>query len=174
MVKEDFSTVYETNFSGIYNYVFSQLMHRERTEDLVSEIFIKAMTHYDEFDPEKASIKTWLSRIARNSLIDTYRKRENNTQSASLDDEESTFPEPSYEEEYSFLKEPVHQEVYMIMQKLNPQERELLSMIYFQEMKNPEIAQVLGINAKAVSERHRRVLAKCRGIEKGKDLYSII
>jgi DNA-directed RNA polymerase specialized sigma24 family protein len=29
-------------------------------------------------------------------------------------------------------------------------------------MKNGEIAEVLGINAKAVSERHRRLLVKCR------------
>ena len=37
-------------------------------------------------------------------------------------------------------------------------------MIYFQNMKNEEIGSVLGINAKAVSERHRRLLVKCRKI----------
>ena len=35
-------------------------------------------------------------------------------------------------------------------------------MIYVQELKNPQIGEILGINAKAVSERHRRVLMKCR------------
>ena len=35
-------------------------------------------------------------------------------------------------------------------------------MIYFQKLKNEQIGEILGINAKAVSERHRRVLAKCR------------
>ena len=41
-------------------------------------------------------------------------------------------------------------------------------MIYVQELKNPQIGEILGINAKAVSERHRRLLAKLRTMEKGK------
>jgi DNA-directed RNA polymerase specialized sigma24 family protein len=41
-------------------------------------------------------------------------------------------------------------------------------MIYVQELKNPQIGAILGINAKAVSERHRRLLAKLRNYEKGK------
>ena len=41
-------------------------------------------------------------------------------------------------------------------------------MIYVQELKNPQIGEILGINAKAVSERHRRLLAKLRAMEKGK------
>ena len=54
------------------------------------------------------------------------------------------------------------QEVYRLLSMLNPQERELATMIYFQNMKNPEIGEILGIAPKAVSERHRRLLAKCR------------
>ena len=48
------------------------------------------------------------------------------------------------------------------MSHLTPAERDLLAMIYFEEMSNPEIGEVLGINPKAVSERHRRLLVKCR------------
>ena len=50
--KEDFAVVFEEQFSGIYNYVYARILHRERTEDLVSEIFIKAMKHYDGFQTE--------------------------------------------------------------------------------------------------------------------------
>ena len=59
--------------------------------------------------------------------------------------------------------------MYRLLEQLSPEERELLTMIYVQEMKNPEIGEVLGINAKAVSERHRRLLAKLRAMEKGKE-----
>ncbi|MBR1900243.1 MAG: hypothetical protein IJ820_04170, partial [Lachnospiraceae bacterium] len=47
--KEPFVVVYEKYFSDIYNYIYGQILHRERAEDLVSEVFIKAMTHYDSF-----------------------------------------------------------------------------------------------------------------------------
>ena len=159
--KETFEVVYEKYFSNIYNYIYGQILHRERAEDLVSDIFIKAMTHYDSFDPSRASVKTWLTNIARNALIDEYRKS-GIRMHQSLDDEESNFVEPSYEDEYQVFKEADQQAVYQLLSMLTPAERELAGMIYFQNMKNPEIGEVLGINAKAVSERHRRLLVKLR------------
>ena len=103
-VKEPFETVYNKYFSDIYNFIYAQLLHRERSEDIVSDVFIKAMTNYDRYDPQKASVRTWLTNIARNTLIDEYRKSSiRNHQS--LDDEEGSFTEPSYEDEYQVFKE---------------------------------------------------------------------
>ena len=170
--KESFSVVFEENYSGIYNYIYSRLLHRERTEDLVSDIFLKAMTHYGSYDPSRASVKTWLTNIARNALIDEYR-RGGRAQVFSLD-ADTEYIEPSAEDEYPVLRDPVNREAQSILQKLTDAERELVSMIYFQHMTNPEIGEVLGINAKAVSERHRRLLSKCRKLEKGKRLIDFL
>lgn len=167
-VKEDFSLVFEENFRGIYNFVYARILHRERTEDLVSDIFMKAMTHYDSFDPARASVKTWLTNIARNTLIDEFR-RTGRYQVSSLD-ADTNYVEPSGEDSYPLMQDPVNREVASILSRLTDAERELLSMIYFQNLSNPEIGEILGINAKAVSERHRRLLVKCRKLEAGKDL----
>ena len=161
--KPDFAEVYEREYSYVYNYIYMQVMHRENTEDLVSDIFMRAMSHYDSFDPSKASVRTWLCTIARNCLIDYFRKN-GRRKTENLDD----VVEPSAVDEYSILKNPINQEVYRLLEKLSDDERELLSMIYVQELKNPQIGEILGINAKAVSERHRRLLAKLRAMEKGK------
>ena len=162
-VKEPFEVVYEKQFSNIYNYVYAQVLHKERAEDLVSEIFIKAMNHYEKYDPSKATARTWLTNIARNTVIDEYRKSANRSTS-SLDDEESGIIEPSYEDEYDIFREEQEKEVYKLLSMLTEPERELLGMIYFQNMKNPEIAAILHITPKAVSERHRRLLVKCRSL----------
>ncbi len=169
MVKEPFEIVYEKQFSNIYNFIYGQLLHRERAEDLVSEIFIKAMTNYDRFDPSRASVKTWLTNIARNTLIDEYRKTGKRI-TVSMDDEENTI-EPSYEDEYNVFQEATEAEVRELLSMLNPSERELIGMIYFQDMKNDEIGAILGINGKAVSERHRRLLAKMRRIVSEKKMF---
>ena len=127
------------------------------------------MTHYDSFDPSRASVRTWLTNIARNTLIDDYRKN-SIRKSVSLDDEDN-YTEPSYEDEYRVLKEDDEREVYRILSLLSESERELAGMIYFQNMKNNEIGEILGINAKAVSERRRRLLAKCRKLAGDFTLY---
>lgn len=159
--KESFEEVYEKQFSNIYNYVYGQILHKERAEDLVSDIFIKAMTHYDSYDPSKASARTWLTNIARNTLIDEFRKQGSRGVPVSLDDEENEV-DPSFEDEYSIYEEEQVRDVQTLLSKLKPEERELLTMIYFENMSNEEIASVLGINAKAVSARHHRLLDRCR------------
>ena len=171
-VREPFEQVYGRYFSDIYNFVYAQLLHKERSEDLVSDVFIKAYTHYDSFDPSRASVRTWLTNIARNTIIDEYRKKSGKDQ-VSLDDEDSNI-DPMYEDEYEIFQEDREKEVYKILSKLSDEERELLSMIYFQEMKNDEIAKVLGINAKAVSARHHRLLKKCKEMEAGVDIHSLL
>lgn len=162
--KPDFAEVYEREYSYVYNYIYMQVMHRENTEDLVSEVFMKAMAHYSDFDPAKASTRTWLCTIARNCLIDYFRKS-GRRKTENLDD----VTEPSAMDEYDILKDPVNKEVYRLLAQLSKEERELLTMIYVQDLKNPQIGEILGINAKAVSERHRRLLAKLRAMEKGKE-----
>ena len=162
--KPDFAEVYERDYSYVYNYIYMLVMHRENTEDLVSDVFMKAMAHYDGFDPAKASTRTWLCTIARNCLIDYFRKN-GRRKTENLEDA----PEPSAVDEYEILKNPINKEVYRLLEQLSPEERELLTMIYVQELKNPQIGEILGINAKAVSERHRRLLAKLRAMEAGRE-----
>ena len=169
--KADFSSVYEEQFSAVYNYVYAQLLDRERAEDLVSDIFYKAFINYDKFDPSIASVRTWLTHIARNTLIDYFRGK-GRRDTASLSDE--NVQEPSSTDHYDIMADPVNKEVRFILHRLTPAERELLGMIYFEDLKNPQIAAILGITPKAVSERHRRLLSKCRDIEKGKDLTDIL
>jgi RNA polymerase sigma-70 factor (ECF subfamily) len=162
--KPDFAEVYERDYSYVYNHIYMQVMHRENTEDLVSDVFMKAMAHYDGFDPAKASTRTWLCTIARNCLIDYFRKN-GRRKTENLEDA----PEPSAVDEYEILKNPINKEVYRLLEPLSQEERELLTMIYVQELKNPQIGEILGINAKAVSERHRRLLAKLRAMEAGRE-----
>ena len=171
-VKEPFEEVYEKQFSNIYNFIYAQLLNKERTEDLVSDIFIKAMKNYDRFDPSIASVRTWLTNIARNSLIDYYRKAAlRDHQSLDVDEDDEVKIEPSYEDEYPIFQDVLAEEVQQLLAKLTPKERGLVAMLYFEEMKNPEIGEVLGINAKAVSERHRRLLVKMRRIVEEENLF---
>ena len=152
--KESFETVYETCFRGVYNYVFFRVLHREETEDLVSEVFLSALKHYGEFDPRRAQVKTWLMRIARNRVTDYYRLR-GRRQLVPLEDANDL---PVYDLYRSIENEAV----FRLLQKLSDRERELLALRYQADMSNPEIALLLGGTPKAVCEKYRRLLRKCR------------
>ena len=58
-------------------YAFCYNMTRSgETEDLVHDVFMRVIKSARGFNPEKASFRTWLFRIARNYCIDLVRRGE--------------------------------------------------------------------------------------------------
>ena len=157
--KPDFEQVYLDNYSYIYNYVYMRLLHRENTEDVVSNVFTKAMTHYESYDSTRSNVRTWLCNIARNTVTDFYRLKSNQPH-VDIDD----ITEPGIDDEYDLLQDDINRQLYRILSYLTDSEREFLAMRYQSDMSNEEIGKILCIQAKAVSERYRRLLKKCREI----------
>lgn len=74
-----FSDVFLENNGLIYKYIFLRTGYqKEIAEDLSQEVFFKALKNFEKYNNDKASIKTWLFRIARNVVIDFYRTRKEN------------------------------------------------------------------------------------------------
>ena len=79
-------------------------------------------------------------------------------------------PEEQKEDKYfakeeRSLKNPENQRMFNIIKHLSFEERDFLELRYAFDLKNPEIASILGINEKAVSARYARLLDKCRKID---------
>ena len=68
----DFEKVYLENRVYIRSVVY-WMVRNDHVDDLVQEVFIKAWKSFDSFRSE-AKVQTWLYRIARNTVIDYYRK----------------------------------------------------------------------------------------------------
>ena len=159
---KSFGEIFEEYYKPIYNYVYMQVLCREEAEDLVSDVFMKAMNAYDSYNPSLASEKTWLFRIARNHLIDHYRRKASRL--TFVTEDEILEAIPSGRDDYASIEDETNKTVYLVLSHLKTEERRILLMRYVWELKNPEIAGELGINEKAVSERIRRALAKCKKI----------
>lgn len=69
---EDFGTVYETYAQGIYRFLLWRTSNKQLSEDLTSNVFVKAWHARRSF--QGGSVQAWLYRIARNVLIDHWRK----------------------------------------------------------------------------------------------------
>ncbi len=168
MEKRSFEEVYRDHFKPVYNYIYMQLLDRETAEDIVSDAFMKAFRAYDTFSPSVSSEKTWLFRIARNLLIDFYRRA---GRSKEFNPGDEVLEAASYnDKELAAIEDDTNRVVYQVLSYLREEEREILLMRYIREMSNPEIAQETGLSPKSVSERIRRILAKCRKIMEQKRL----
>lgn len=70
---DEFEAMYESNAPLIYRFMFWRTKDEMLAEDLTSNVFEKAWRSRDSF--KGGSAKAWLHRIARNTLIDHWRKR---------------------------------------------------------------------------------------------------
>ena len=157
--KQDFDQVYEENYDKVYKYTYTILLNKEDTEDVVSNTFMAAYAAYDRYDPERASLATWLMRIAHNEAINLVR--------SAAYSKRSEMPEyyevpDSSDDSVKGLED--RDSVLYLYSKLSAAEREFLNMRYAMQMKDSEVAETLGLPVKTVNKRYQRLLVKCREI----------
>ncbi|GIV10762.1 MAG: RNA polymerase sigma factor [Fimbriimonadales bacterium] len=145
----------------LYNYILRMVGNSADAEDLLQEAFLRAYQGLPNFDG-RASLGTWLYRIATNLCIDHQRKRARRVQTVSYsaweDDEGETG-----EWEFADLQTPnpmdaaLHRELQQVVEQaiaaLSPKLKTVLLLYDVEELSYEEIARVLNIPIGTVKSR---------------------
>jgi RNA polymerase sigma-70 factor (ECF subfamily) len=161
---EEFGQLYEIYLPKIYQYTRYRVADKEAAEDLTSDIFNKALDGFKRFDPGKASFPTWIFSIARNTIIDYYRKHAKETKVRRDTKPENSLGSDSPEEKLSRSEEIAR--LRECISKLNENEQELISLKFSGGITNREIARVTGLSESNVGT------ILCRAIRKLRDDFS--
>ena len=70
----DFDNFYKSDKLRFYKFFLKRVFDSVIAEDLTQDFFLKVYLNLDKFDNNKALWDAWLFVIARNILIDYYRK----------------------------------------------------------------------------------------------------
>ena len=152
---EDLSTMISRYGSALMTFVGRIVTIQEDAEDVVQETFVSAYKHMDDFDPEQASVKTWLHRIAYHEALYLLRRRKKMAQ-IPLDvgeDIPDELPDATTAEE---LDEAI--------QKLTPEEQMLLQLYYFDQRPLKEIAYITGAADQSLEREVSRLSSQLRMI----------
>lgn len=154
--KADFEAVYDSYYDRVYKYAYTLLLNKDDAEDVTADTFIAAYESFDRYDPSKASLSTYLSRIAHNRAVNLMRSAACKKR-AELPD---NYDRPDEKDDYEQLE--ASDTVLRLYKRLSAEERELLDLRYVMELKDREIAALLDLQEKAVNKRFQRLLFKCR------------
>ncbi|PJA45237.1 hypothetical protein CO174_04390 [Candidatus Uhrbacteria bacterium CG_4_9_14_3_um_filter_50_9] len=166
MKKGSFEAFYNKNLDRIYRYVFFRVgRNRDVCEDLVSEIFMKALKHFEKYDPD-ISESAWIYRIAHNHLANHFRDTK---QSADIDDVKFFLVGERGEETIITQEEQRH--LYEALDKLEPDERRIVTMKYIEGYSYKEMSAVLDRTADALKVATHRTVKKLRSLLKSKKDY---
>lgn len=111
-------------------------------EDLVQEVFIRAMRNLDSFQ-EKSSPKTWLFGIARHVGIDEIRKRQRERAKNYLLMKNGDPGSSKNPGEFLEMSE-THQVLYKAIRQLKQSYRDVIILRGIKEMSVNETAEILG------------------------------
>lgn len=154
-----FDRLYDHYYTDLYQYVFYRVGNQTLAEDLTQDVFIRALTSYDQFRGESTE-KTWLFAIARRAVIDWYRKRKREV----LFDFTQWRQPPSEDRLPDELAEAndTKRLLYEAIQQLKPQYRDVVILRSIQECSLKEAAEIMGWNVTKVKVTQHRALKKLK------------
>ena len=152
-----FSVLYNRYYRDIYLFVYRRISDKDDTEDVVSHIFIKAMTNLSKYQFRGLPFSSWLFRIASNEVNLFFRAskkiRNVSIEDAGVDKLRSDFEEQEVLDTYILAS---------ILNFLKEDEVELLEMRYFEGLSIKEVAEILSISESNVKVKVFRLLEKIR------------
>lgn len=137
--QESIKRLFELYSDDVFRYLVYYTGSRD-VEDLVQEVFIKAMKAYDSF-AGRSHPKTWLLAIARNTAIDHTRK---NRKWSWLPESWLTHIEANEQTPQEILMQGEEkQELYAALSRLKPSYREVLILRGMKELSSAQTAEIL-------------------------------
>lgn len=154
-----FGELYERFYARVYRYVYHRVGHNADAEDLTAVIFMKALEALSSYQSRRAGFAPWLFRIARNAVIDHYRRQRRQT---SLEVAEA-FATGSDPEGHAIERE-VRSELRAMVGCLSDDQRDVVLLRYGADLTYPEIAEALGKQEAAVRMLLHRGLRRLKTV----------
>jgi len=138
--KHAFGRLYDVLFDRIYKFVFFRVDSREEAEDITEETFVKVWDKIKTYKDVGVSFEAWVYRIARNTLIDTYRTKKITESIDTRWDIVDDKPTP----EDLFLENEQLSGVYNSLKDIKANYAEVIVLKYINDLEYSEIAEILG------------------------------
>ena len=159
--RKGFEYLYDNYSSVIYGTIYKIVHSEEMAEELTQDCFMKIWNKIGNYDKSKGRLFTWMINIARNLAIDKTRSKEFHQKLKSDVAEDHVSIQ---DKDYSDKHKPEYIGVKEMLEVLNPEQKDLLELMYFKGYSQSEIADEFNIPLGTVKTRVRAAISKLRGL----------
>ena len=139
---------------GLTAYVFTVTRNYHLAEDVFQEICVKAIGRADEFENE-SHVLNWYRRSARNRAVDIIRQRDGRY--LGLTEEALAKLEESWTDSTESRRSDVLTALTNCIEKLTPNNREIIRLRYFENQPSRSISEILGRKVETVYQAISRI-----------------
>ena len=145
--------------SKLFRYVRYLIRHQESVDDVVQDTFVKAYQNLQSFNP-KYKFSSWIYRIAHNEAINAVRRLR-----FVSDQDLDMLPELYDERLTEIVDDKIRQEVVRhCLDQLPQKYREVIQLVYFEDMKYEEVGRILRMPTSTVGVRLSRAKSQLKKI----------
>ena len=152
-------TVYEKYSSALFGVITRIVNDDHLAEDILQEAFLKIWNNAESYEASKGRLFTWMMNICRNAAIDKMRSKGYKTGKKTTSDETVLYENPT--KIYDDIK-PDTIGIKDIVDKLKPEWKELVDLIYFKGYTHQEVADELNMPLGTVKTRLRSAITLLR------------
>jgi RNA polymerase sigma-70 factor, ECF subfamily len=151
--------IVQTYSRRIYNLAYRFTSRADSAEDLTQDVFIRVYRSLDQYDAKQGDLQNWLMRLARNLIIDDYRKRQRAPQDQMADDLEDHkyhLRSANSSVQREMERRELGAQVQAGIDKLSPDLRTCVILRDIEELSYQEIVDLLEIPEGTVKSRINR------------------
>ncbi len=162
-LRSTFTDIYNTEADALFRFCLIRVSDREQALDLVQEIFTRFWQTMNQEGRYIDYPRAFLFTVARNAIIDWYRKKK----SISLE----SMADPETDEPYEAIQDSDLMDsklegegrfLISAISKLSSGHRDAIYLRFVEGLSPPEIAKILGISTNATSVRITRGIEELR------------
>jgi len=150
--------VYDSYSPAIYRYAVRLLGEVDLAEECVAETFSRFLMVLHSGNGPREHLQAYLYRVAHNWITDRYRRQP--PPALPLDPE--LIADGEREPSQAVAREMEHQRVRSALSLLTPDQRQVITLKYLEDLGNDEIASVLGKPVGAVKALQHRAIQSLR------------
>jgi RNA polymerase sigma factor (sigma-70 family) len=155
---DDLSRVFREHVSAVYAF-FAYSLRPAAAEDLTSATFERVLRSWRKYDPSRGSERAWILAIARNQLVDHYR-RQSHRDAVSTDEHPGLLETLSPEDPFSRALDA--DELRRWLGVLGERERQIVALRYGADLPANDIAEIVGTSSANVHQILSRSLKRLR------------
>lgn len=154
-----FDELYRIYYPKINNFVFHRTFNEDVRNEIVSNVFFKAMKNIYRFrflDSTRCSFSSWLYRIAISEINQYYRDRKRELKLVYKKIEEVPEEPTVYPYKFEYVKK--------CLTRLSPFEQNLITLKYFEKKPYKELTEIFGKKESALKVKIHRSMKKLKQI----------
>lgn len=158
-----FALLYDHYVDQVFAYVYHRVGHRQTAEDLVGDVFLRALRRISSFTWQGVDFGAWLMTIARNRVHDHFKSARFRLEATVEEVFDSPRTPAADDPEQAAISDDLTRQVHEALRRLKGEQAEVLYLRFIQHLNVAETGAVMGKSEgaiKALQYRALRSLAK--------------